>query len=264
MKTNYENRHLFKRGRNNGDGIGFAIFLILFGGIFLLFNLNIIPIEYKSLLISWQMLLIAIGVWTILKRQYVGGIILVAIGAFFIYPILSHTFPEYFISINIDFHTYWPILLIIFGTLLVLSKLFPSHKNKWRQKCTYDSRNWNNNTIEQDSADYIDKNMVFGSSEQIVLSQNLKGGEANTVFGELIIDLRKAKLTEGIVNLELNTVFGSIILYVPSDWIVEINSSTVLGSFQDKRNQVILPASDIKSRLIIEGNSVFGSGEIRN
>lgn len=245
-------------------GMGFAIFLILVGGIFLLLNTGIIPAEYKPLIASWQMFLIAIGTWSLFKREYLWGALLITIGGFFIYPIVAATFPDDFMSVGIDlhayFHTYWPVLLIIIGIFLILSKMFPSFgsKRKW-ERCHHQV---NNGTYNHQTADYLERNSVFGSSEQIVLSQNFKGGEANIVFGELIIDLRKAKLAEGNSKMELNVVFGNIIVYVPADWNAELQTTTVMGSFADKRHQIA--NTDSKSRLIIEGNSVFGGGELRN
>lgn len=264
MDTNIDKNDIFKRGKENKNnkGIGFAVFLIVFGGIFLLFNMDIIPIEYKPIFISWQMLLIAIGIWSLFKRNYQASIILIAIGAIFIYPTLCSVFPDYFIYIKIDFKTYWPVILIIVGALLVTSHIFHPKSNHRRRKC--EKKHNSKHSVDNSNADFIEKDMVFGHAKQIVLSQNFEGGEVNVVFGEIIVDLRKAKLLEGNAYLELNTVFGNIITYVPSDWVVEVKSSTVFGSFQDKRYNPQQNTLETTSRLLIEGNSVFGNGEIRN
>lgn len=257
MEANSKEKYLFKRGKNSG-GYGFAVFLILFGGLFLFFNIGVIPVEYKPILISWQMFLILLGLWTLIKGHYAGGLSLVAVGVFFLYPALCSVFPEFFVRYDVDVKTYWPLLLIIIGLFLVLGRFIP---NKSRKVYHGEGRE---RIFDENGTDYIEKNMVFGSSEQIILSQNFEGGEVNTVFGEVILDLRKAKLADGPVNLELNTVFGSLILYVPADWKIQMKTSTVLGSFQDKRHSINDVATESRSYLVIEGNSVFGSGEIRN
>lgn len=265
MERNFKDKHLFKRGNSNGNGIGFALFLILFGGVYLFLNLGIIPTEYKRILISWQMLLIVLGIWTLLKRQYVGAFVLLAVGTFFIYPVLCNVFPEYFVRFDIDLKTYWPVLLIAGGILLVISRSFPSAKKSHRKEYKYESTNDNYNPAEQNSADYIDKNLMFGGSEQIVLSQNFKGGEANVMFGELIIDLRRANLSEFAGVLEANVMFGSIVIYIPSDWAVELKSNSLLGSFEDKRYHFSEKIRETgMPRLVIKGSAMFGSGEIRN
>ena len=107
--------------------------------------------------------------------------------------------------------------------------------------------------------------MIFGGSEQIILSQNFKGGEANVIFGELILDLRKAQLGENIAYLELNAIFGSLVVYIPSEWTLKVDSSTVLGAFQDRRlykDESL--ENENGARVIMEANSIFGNIEIRN
>jgi len=267
METN--DKHLFKRGgtNSNNNGLGFALILILVGAVYLCLNLGIIPMAYKTILISWQMLLIVIGLWSILKGTYTAAAILILIGGIFIYPKLHFLFPDYFEYINIDFRTYWPVILIAIGLILIIGKAFPSakpeqkHDYKNDYNCTSENGAFGN--ASYNLADFIDKNIMFGSSEQIVLSPNFRGGEGNVMFGELVIDLRRARMVEGSNFLELNAMFGSVILYVPSDWNVEIKSNTLLGSFEDKRYQTSTPIGSI-SRLTIKGSAMFGSGEIRN
>lgn len=263
MEKDFKDKYLFKRGR--GNGFGFALFLILFGGVYLFLNLGIIPIEYKRILISWQMLLIVLGIWSILKSQFIKAFVLIAIGVLFIYPSLSSVLPEYLAGFDFDVKTYWPVLLIAGGILLVLSRSCPSSRKSCRKEHGSESSNDNYNSAEQNSADYVDKNLMFGSSEQIVLSQNFKGGETNVMFGELIIDLRRAKLSEYPGILETNVMFGSVVIYTPSDWVIELKSSSFLGSFEDKRYHLHDKISESGARrLIIKGSAMFGSGEIRS
>lgn len=257
MGTSENNRHIFNTRGNNG--IGFALLLILLGSIFLLLNLNIIPIELKPILISWQMLLIAIGIWCLIKRNYLAGIILIAVGGFFIYPSLSSIYPQYFAEIDIDFETYWPVFIIILGAIIIFSGIIPSskrHRNSYRKERL--------KAADYDSGEYLDKNVMFGGAEHIILSQNFKGGEGNVMFGELIIDLRKTKPTESKMHLELNAMFGSIILYVPSNWKVDLHSSTIFGSFQNLRISDDYTLDETAPEIFIKGSCMFGSGEIRN
>ncbi len=260
-----KNNHLFKRGNNNG-AIGFAILLILAGTIFLLLNLGIIPEKYSPLFTKWPTVLIVIGLWLLIKRDFTTGIILTALGIFFIYPTLHRVFPEFFIDINIDMRTYWPVILIAVGVVLVFGRILPHNRSsrKWDDKYDGEQYNWSDNDKQtQSSADYIEKNIIFGGSEQIVLSQNFRGGDGNVMFGELVIDLRRAKLAQGIYKLELNVMFGGITVYVPTDWNVEVRTSSFLGAFDDKRYQSEAVA-DSPSKLVIKGNALLGGGEIKN
>ncbi len=75
----------------------------------------------KMCIISWQMLLIVIGVWNLFFNQSkVAGFILIAVGGFFLIPdlfILPYDFRRNF----------WPLLLIVVG-LFILFKAFPEKK----------------------------------------------------------------------------------------------------------------------------------------
>lgn len=272
METNSENKYLFKRGRNNNDGIGLALLLILVGGVYLLHNIGIIPVEYKSVLISWQMLLIVIGLWSLIKRQYSTALVLIAIGGFFIYPKLGRLFPGEFFHMDFDLSTYWPVILIIIGLILVFGKVFSPGKPETGYYQTYDE-NYSGTSASDDmgssaasfnSSDFIDKNIIFSGSRQIVLSQNFAGGEGNAIFGELIIDLRKAKLAKGIHKLELNAAFGGVSVLVPSEMNIELRGNSIFGAFEDKRHMFNEELVDKSSRLIIKANCIFGGGDLKN
>jgi len=266
MEKEIQNKHFFKRGRGN-DGVGFALFLILFGGVFLFLNTGIIPEEYRPILISWQMLLIVIGLWSlVVKRNFSAGTILILIGVVFIYPKLSFFFPEYFADFDIDFRTYWPVILIVAGIALIMGSRFPNkRKREFREKFNNheNMHRKNNESANFNSADYIDKNLLFGGSEQIILSHNFRGGEGNVMFGELIIDLRRARLAEGTHKLEANAMFGSLILYTPTDWNVDLRSSSFLASIEDKRYHST-PIENATSTLVVKSSAMFGSIELRN
>lgn len=268
METDIEKgcRNKGNRKKDNNGFIVIAIFLILFGGLLLFFNLGIIPIIYKPLIISWQMLLIAIGVSFLLSRHYVAGILFAGVGIVFIYPLLASSFPERFSEISVDIKTYWPVLLIFLGLILVLKRPCSSHKHNRLNNNQNNEDNYTHirtNAREHSNTDSIDKSIMFGSSEQIVLSSNFKGGEGNVMFGELVIDLRKAKLEEGIVELKLNVMFGSVVLFVPHDWNIEVQTSNIFGSFDDRRYSSEYTSNE-SSRLIVKGSAMFGNGEIRN
>jgi len=248
--------------RNNG-GLGFALFLILFGGVYLLINIGVIDILYKPILISWPMLLIVIGLWSLLKRQYAASIILLVLGLLFIFPKLNAAFPEVFMVFEFDFKTYWPLILVFIGTVLIISRFLPHRKNRSETYNTDSRHNIGSSSANDTTADYIEKNLLFSSQEQIVLTPNFRGGEANVMFGELIIDLRRATQAEGTHQLNLSAIFGNIVVYVPADWNIELRTNTILASFEDKRypNEI---KKEYTSKLIIKGSTIFAGAEIRN
>ena len=255
-------------------GVGFGLLLILLGSIFLGLKTGLIPGQLESVIISWPMLLIFIGIVNLFKRHWISGIILIVVGKFFLIPRILEVYPNLFPGLNTNFtHIYWPLLFILAGVLIILQRfIFPQWgfgtlENKWQNRIHKhqqhhhghnhrDYSQWNSNT------EGFSKNSVFGSGEHIVLDPEFKGGELNAVFGGITLDLRRTNLPVGDTRLDVNAVFGGITIYVPSDWYVETHLDAVFGGFQD--NRMPKEPLDRTKKLVITGSCVFGGGELRN
>jgi hypothetical protein len=91
----------------------FGIILIAIGGIWILEQLNIIPSMMRDVLISWQMLLIVIGIFSLFSGNETSGYILILIGGFFLVP--------HIIEVPWELRRLaWPILLVGLGVLLLV------------------------------------------------------------------------------------------------------------------------------------------------
>ncbi len=64
----------------------FGVILIVVGVILILERLNLIPESMADMLISWQMLLIGIGVLSLIGGNRTAGTILIVIGGTFMIP----------------------------------------------------------------------------------------------------------------------------------------------------------------------------------
>ena len=253
-----EIKNSFHKGA--ATGLGFGITLMLIGVLFLGFNFGLLPAELKRVVFSWPMLLIFLGVVNWIKRKPFSGTVLFIIGAFFIFPRIINAYPESFPGINGDFtHTYWPLLLIAAGLLLIMSKLFG---NKWAFAEWDHGYNQKQYSRTQGSMGSFEKNAIFGSGEHIVLDPEFKGGELNAIFGGISLDLRKTNLPVGETRLEVNAIFGGVTILVPREWHIESNIDAVFGGFEDKR--ALNDPLDPTRRLIITGSCVFGGGELKN
>lgn len=253
-----EIKNSFHKGA--AKGLGFGITLMLIGVLFLGFNFGLLPAELKRVVFSWPMLLVFLGVVNWIKRKPFSGTVLFIIGAFFIFPRIINAYPESFPGINGDFtHTYWPLLLIAAGLLLIMSKLFG---NKWGFAEWDHGYNQKQYSRTQGSMGSFEKNAIFGSGEHIVLDPEFKGGELNAIFGGISLDLRKTNLPVGETRLEVNAIFGGVTILVPREWHIESNIDAVFGGFEDKR--ALNDPLDPTRRLIITGSCVFGGGELKN
>ena len=99
--------------KSDNNKFGLGAILILIGTYFLMRNLDLLPSGFSQYLFSWQGIMIIIG--TILlatKPDKATGLILITVGIFFL-------FPEIWYIPGFNMQTWWPVLLIIVGLLLL-------------------------------------------------------------------------------------------------------------------------------------------------
>ena len=234
-------RHDYHHLTNNRAIVG--VILVLIGLFLVLRNTGFFPGFIENIIFSWQMLLIAIGLVITIGSSggKTSGIIVMAVGAFFLIP---HIFSEAF-----DVNMFWPSIFIIIGIIFIFSK----------------RKGWNSvSTNPQAGDDYIDYVHVFSGGERQIVSENFRGGKVTAVFGGSEIDLTKAKLAPGVSELELACVFGGTTIIVPDDWNVKIEVVPVLGGFGDARKLNPGRVIDTTKQLVIKGAVVFGGGEVKS
>ena len=243
-------------------GIIFGVLLILLGGLLIAANAGLMPDNLGRIIISWQMLLIVIGILSVVRRHIFFGLFLILIGGFFIIPRLAEVFPDSFAWVNDQFISdYWAGLLVGAGVLIVIYWVV-SPRKKWQ---TWSSKQYYSSKCEHKqykiNGDFS-KTHVFSSGEYIVSESEFKGGELTVVFGSSEIDLRKTTLPEGDIYLEIQAVFSGVELYIPDDWNVETQIECVFSGVTDKRRTADITNSSRK--LILVGTCVFSGLDIKN
>lgn len=81
-----------------------------------------------------------------------------------------------------------------------------------------------------------------------------------SLFGDIVLDLREARVPAGEVTIDAGTVFGDVLLLVPEGVSVEVRSRVLLG---DVRQDTGLSAPAGAPRVILTGGSVFGDVKVR-
>lgn len=237
-------------------GLAFALTLIIAGTLFLLVNTGIIPTEYKTVLTAWPIWLLLVGFFSLCHRNYTSGIILLAVGAFFITPEFGKVNPQWGIPANFT-HIYWPLLLIFAGVMLLGFKI-GKFKGLLFLGAQYKP------TSKFDTEDgYFHIESMFESRKNIVIDPIFKGGDIHCSFGEVVIDLRKTSLPEGTTKLFVDLSFGSVTIIVPDTWNVQIKGNAAFGSFTDNRLTKSFYPNETK-RLTIEGKVAFGECELKD
>ena len=241
-KKDYGNKRERHHLQNNRAIIG--VVLVLVGAFLIMRNTGIFPGVIDHIVFSWPMLLVTIGLVITLgsSENKTGGIIVMAVGTFFLLP---HIFRETF-----DFNLFWPAIFIIIGIIFIFSR----RKGSWHGI----------STVSQVGDDFIDVINIFSGGERQIVSENFKGGKITSIFGGSEIDLSQAKLAPGISELEIACIFGGTTIILPADWNVKVEVVPVLGGFGDERKLTLGRTIDTSRQLIIKGAVVFGGGEIKS
>ena len=219
---------------------------------------------------TWPVILIAIGVFSGLRRGFRGGkwLIMIALGAFFL---AGEIYPHW----NIREYA-GPALIIGVGLIFILR---PRHHGRWdhyemrerfrgkfdrftdigeEKKKDYTRATYSNNSSNEDMLDVVS---IFGGTKKIITSQDFKGGEITSFLGGTELNLTQAEI-QGRVELDITNVLGGTKLIVPSHWEIKPELVSVFGSIEDKRQ--LTGAVDATKILVLKGSSVFGGIEIRS
>ena len=112
-----------------------------------------------------------------------------------------------------------------------------------------------------DDSDFFKADVLMASVTRKITSQRFRGGEVVAIMGGGDLDLRSARMAEGVARLELNLLMGGINLFVPEDWIVEIRGTPLLGGVDDQSRRPVGPPA---GRLIVSGVVLMSSVTVKN
>lgn len=157
-----------------------ASLFILSGILLFARNMGWITAELFSIIVSWYSLFIIMGIYSMIRRHFVGGIILVLVGVYFLLGSLSWL-PENSQAMV------WPLALIIAGVLFLFKS---GHRGPWndKQRMFRDHREWMkhghyghagmnfaNNQQQSESEDgFLRSDNTFGAARHVVLDDFLK------------------------------------------------------------------------------------------
>lgn len=218
-----------------------GIIFIVIGLVLIVQKMNIIPPSISHILISWPMLLIGIGVVSILiKENYRSGLILIALGTFFIAPKIF----------DIPFEIremFWPAIFVVIGLLMITVR----NRHKSFSK-------------GESSENFIDLLTFMGGGKRKITSNKFLGGKVTSIFGGSEIDLTDADMEAKEVLLDVFTMFGGCEVVVPREWDVQVDITSIFGGFDDKRGPVKSTADGQEKVMKIKGFTIFGGGEVKS
>lgn len=139
-----------------------------------------------------------------------------------------------------------PFILIIIGFNIIYSSIFGS---KIKSKVE----------ANKESLDTITS--VF-SSEYRIIDKNFNGALVEAVFGQVILDLRNAKIDKE-ATLKVNTTFASADILVPNDVHIEVKSTKIFGGVDKQTFNEPKSKSKEAPTLYIDATAVFGGVKIK-
>ena len=233
------------------SGMWTGVFIIAIGIVALLRST---VVGFPDWVFSWQMLLLAFGLFIGLRHNFRGGawLVLMLVGGIFL---LRDIYPQF------RFGQIWPVVLIVVGLFIILRprrgwKLNPGKKTEGASDSVFTE------DIDYSKEDFVDSTSIFGGAKKIVISKNFKGGDLVNIFGGTELDLSQADFN-GVAVIELTTIFGGTKLLVPSNWAVKSEAVTIFGGIEDKRR---IPAAteNVEKTLLIRGTVIFGGIDIKS
>ena len=152
--------------------------------------------------------------------------------------------------------SYWPLALIIGGVILLLKprrKVATSEESYLEDKKT----TWSN------GSGYIKSDCFLGSVKHIVLDPVFKGAKITNALGGTVLDLRRTTLEAKETYLDIDCLLGGVDVYVPNSWNVNLQATSLLGGFDDKRLNNITEI-DNEHTLVIRGSQALGGITIKS
>ena len=232
--------------------IFFGLLLVALGIMFLLDTTGLAGEGTDVVGTYWPALLIAWGVWGILRsgfRLRLGSLIILALGVFFLLSNLSLW--------AWDVGQLWPLLLVLLG-LVIIGRL--GRPSRWMRRRI--GRRRSGSARETVVAHVSSGSYVFSGGRERVTSQEYRGGAVSAICGGLELDLREARLGDDQVTLEVRVVCGGMEIKVPKDWMVHLQPSVVLGGAELQRRQPKF--EDASGELVITGRVICGGVEVKN
>ena len=208
-----------------------ASLFILSGILLFARNMGWITAELFSTIVSWYSLFIILGIYSMIRCHFVGGIILLLIFKSRRRGPWSHSHMAH-------------------------------HRKEWMKRRGL-GMNFKEEQQQCESVDgFLHSENVWGAARHVVLDELFKGAIVRTSFGGTVIDLRHTHIALGETYIDLDCSWGGVEIYVPSDWKVVFKCNTFFGGCDDKRwhNGDI----NYESILVVRGTLSFGGLEIKD
>jgi hypothetical protein len=106
----------------------------------------------------------------------------------------------------------------------------------------------------------VTQSSVFGDVKRSGAWMVPERSRWRTMFGDVVLDLREARVSAPDVAIHAATLFGDVELLVPEGVVVEVRAHTVFGDVRQEAGEAA-PAG--APRIVLSGATLFGDVKVR-
>lgn len=102
----------------------------------------------------------------------------------------------------------------------------------------------------------IDLVAIFEGSQLVSSADPFYGGQVLTMFGGVLLDLRKANPAPTGIDLNISILMGGVSLVVPEGWRVVFDGDVFMGGWSDETRTTAdedVPTVKVTGRIIVGG-----------
>lgn len=123
------------------------------------------------------------------------------------------------------------------------------------------SASFGSSATMNDQAEFVRSFAMLSGHELRPVSRPFRGADLSAIMGGIKLDLTSARMEGDRAVIEVFAFWGGVEIYVPPDWTVSSEVTTLLAGFIDKRR----PTSVVPTKhLVIKGMVVMAGVEIKN
>jgi len=201
----------------------------------------------------WPLALVAVGVAMVRRPQHrrsrEGGWVLITIGIWLFLKKIG------WVDFSLGQFLVPAIFLFVGGMLVFRSLKGPGEV----PKATLNAPN--GDAAPGDHAEFVRSFAMLSGVELRPVSRPFRGADLSAVMGGIKLDLSSARMEGDSAVIELFAFWGGVEIYVPPEWTVTSEVTTLLAGFIDKRR----PTSIVPTRrLVIKGTAVMSGVELKN
>lgn len=105
---------------------------------------------------------------------------------------------------------------------------------------------------------------IFTGGKRRIATTNFRGGEVVAVFGGVEVDLRSCQISGDEAVVDITAAFGGCNLKVPTNWYVEMRGVAAFGGYSNKTIPPRVNPGQRIQKLIVTGSAAFGGVVIEN